>query len=151
MRASHAEALKGGTADQLSILDCGDSPWWGFSYTDVKHPVKVWYGARDDRIGIGSIRCMERAMKDRTIKIIKGEGHRLFVNADVVIDVLESIANESCARGRSRPFPTSVSLMISSYFGGLLSPYSDSSPLPHRPLGNLRTVDLLAFRRYFKS
>ncbi|KAF9513448.1 hypothetical protein BS47DRAFT_968739 [Hydnum rufescens UP504] len=100
MRASHAEALKGGTADLLSILDRGDSRPWGFSYTDVKHPVKVWYGDRDDRIGIGSIRWMERAMKDCTIKIIKGEGHGLLTNADVVVDVLESIAHESHARGR---------------------------------------------------
>ena len=101
MSASHAEALKGGTADLLSILERGDSRPWGFSYTDIKHPVKIWYGDRDDRIGIGSIRWMERAMRDCTIKIIKGQGHGLLTNADVVVDVLESIAKEARARGTS--------------------------------------------------
>ncbi|KAF9517402.1 hypothetical protein BS47DRAFT_1380511 [Hydnum rufescens UP504] len=93
MHASRAEALKGGTADQLSILDRGDSRPWGFSYTDVKPPVKVW--------------CMERVMKYCTIKITKGDGHGLLTSADVVVDILESVANESCARGRFCPFPTS--------------------------------------------
>ncbi|KAF9518260.1 hypothetical protein BS47DRAFT_1379977 [Hydnum rufescens UP504] len=79
MRGSHADALKGGTADLLSILDRGDSRPWGFSYTDVKHPVKV-DGAGDERLH----------NQDH-----QGEGHGLLTNADVVVDVLESIPNES--------------------------------------------------------
>jgi hypothetical protein len=94
MQASHAEAFKGGTADLLSILERPDSRPWGFSYTDVKQHVKVWYGDRDERIGISSVRWMERAMKDCEVKIIKGEDHSLLTNAKVVVEVLESIAAE---------------------------------------------------------
>jgi hypothetical protein len=94
MQASHAEALKGGTADLLSILERPDSRPWGFSYTDVKQHVKVWYGDRDERIGLSSVRWMERAMKDCEVKIIKGEDHSLLTNAKVVVEVLESIAAE---------------------------------------------------------
>jgi surfactin synthase thioesterase subunit len=101
MHALHTEALKGRMANQHSILDCRDSQPWGFSYTDVMHPVKVWYGDQDDRISIGSIRWMEWMMKDGTIKIIKGEGHGLLMNVDVVVDILESNANKSCTWGRS--------------------------------------------------
>ena len=94
LSASHAEALKGGSADLMAILERGDSRPWGFSYTDVRRPVKVWYGDRDDRIGIGSVRWMERTMKDCKLKILKGEGHSLLTNADVVVEVLESVARE---------------------------------------------------------
>ncbi len=94
LSASHAEALKGGSADLMAILERGDSRPWGFSYTDVNQPVKVWCGDRDDRIGIGSVRWMERTMKDCTLKILKGEGHGLLTNADVVVEVLESVAKE---------------------------------------------------------
>lgn len=94
MQASHAEALKGGTADLLSILERPDSRPWGFSYTDVKQHVKVWYGDRDERIGISSVRWMERVMRDCEVKIIKGEDHSLLTNAKVVVEVLESIAAE---------------------------------------------------------
>lgn len=94
MQASHAEALKGGTADLLSILERPDSRPWGFSYTDVKQHVKVWYGDRDERIGISSVKWMEKAMRDCEVKIIKGEDHGLLTNARVVVEVLESIAAE---------------------------------------------------------
>ncbi|KAF8338171.1 uncharacterized protein EI90DRAFT_3041930 [Cantharellus anzutake] len=95
LSASHAEALKGGSADLMAILERDSRPW-GFSYTDVKQPVKVWYGDRDDRIGIGSVRWMERTMKDCTLKVLEGEGHGLLTNADVVVEVLESVAKEWC-------------------------------------------------------
>ena len=94
MRASHAEALKGGTQDLLAILERPGSRPWGFSYTDVRKHVKVWYGDKDERIGIASVRWMEAKMKDCEVKIIKGEGHGLLTNAEVVVEVLESIAAE---------------------------------------------------------
>lgn len=93
LQASHAESLKGGTADLLSILERDSKPW-GFSYADVRQPVRVWYGDRDDKIGIGSVRWMERVMKSCEVKIVKGAGHGLMTNADVVVEVLESIARE---------------------------------------------------------
>ncbi|CCO31276.1 hypothetical protein BN14_05315 [Rhizoctonia solani AG-1 IB] len=93
LQASHAESLKGGTADLLSILERDSKPW-GFSYADVRQPVRVWYGDRDDKIGIGSVRWMERVMKSCEVKIVKGAGHSLMTNAEVVVEVLESIAKE---------------------------------------------------------
>ncbi|QRV97550.1 hypothetical protein RhiJN_25569 [Ceratobasidium sp. AG-Ba] len=93
LQASHAESLKGGTADLLSILERDSKPW-GFSYADVRQPVRVWYGDRDDKIGIGSVRWMERVMKACDVKIVKGAGHSLMTNAEVVVEVLESIARE---------------------------------------------------------
>lgn len=94
MRASHAEALKGSTQDLLAILERPGARPWGFSYTDVRKHVKVWYGDKDERIGMGSVRWMEKTMKDCEVKIIKGEGHGLLTNAEVVIEVLENIAAE---------------------------------------------------------
>lgn len=93
LQASHAESLKGGTADLLSILERDSKPW-GFSYADVRQPVRVWYGDRDDKIGVGSVRWMERVMKSCDVKIVKGAGHSLMTNAEVVVEVLESIAQE---------------------------------------------------------
>ncbi|KAJ1301426.1 hypothetical protein OPQ81_008685 [Rhizoctonia solani] len=93
LQASHAESLKGGTADLLSILERDSKPW-GFSYADVRQPVRVWYGDRDDKIGIGSVRWMERVMKSCDVRIVKGAGHSLMTNAEVVVEVLESIAKE---------------------------------------------------------
>jgi hypothetical protein len=94
LRASHAESLKGGTADLLAILERGDSKPWGFSYADVRQPVKVWYGDKDEKINIGSVRWMERVMKDCRVKIIKGQGHSLMTNTAVVVEVLESVAKD---------------------------------------------------------
>ncbi|ELU37904.1 alpha/beta hydrolase family domain-containing protein [Rhizoctonia solani AG-1 IA] len=99
LQASHAESLKGGTADLLSILERDSKPW-GFSYADVRQPVRVWYGDRDDKIGIGSVRWMERVMKSCEVKIVKGAGHSLMTNAEVVVEVLESIAKEWDHYGR---------------------------------------------------
>ncbi|KAG8745247.1 hypothetical protein FRC10_008420 [Ceratobasidium sp. 414] len=93
LQASHAESLKGGTADLLSILERDSKPW-GFSYADVRQPVRVWYGDRDDKIGVGSVRWMERVMRACEVKIVKGAGHSLMTNAEVVVEVLESIAQE---------------------------------------------------------
>ncbi|KAL5639076.1 hypothetical protein ACGC1H_006558 [Rhizoctonia solani] len=100
LQASHAESLKGGTADLLSILERDSKPW-GFSYADVRQPVRVWYGDRDDKIGIGSVRWMERVMKSCEVRIVKGAGHSLMTHAEVVVEVLESIAKEW---DESRPF-----------------------------------------------
>ncbi|EUC63801.1 alpha/beta-hydrolase [Rhizoctonia solani AG-3 Rhs1AP] len=100
LQASHAESLKGGTADLLSILERDSKPW-GFSYADVRQPVRVWYGDRDDKIGVGSVRWMERVMKSCEVRIVKGAGHSLMTHAEVVVEVLESIAKEW---DESRPF-----------------------------------------------
>ncbi|EJT99921.1 alpha/beta-hydrolase [Dacryopinax primogenitus] len=97
VRASHAESLKGGTADLLAILERDSKPW-GFSYTDVRHSVLVWYGEKDEKISINSVRWMERAMTDCKVKLVQGAGHSLLTNAQVVVEALESIAKECVIR-----------------------------------------------------
>ncbi|KAG8960550.1 hypothetical protein FRC03_006412 [Tulasnella sp. 419] len=99
LQASHAESLKGGTADLLAILERDSKPW-GFSYADVKHRVKVWYGDKDEKIGISSVRWMERVMRDCEVKIVKNGGHSLMTNVDVVVEVLESVAKEWAEKER---------------------------------------------------
>ncbi|KZO95978.1 alpha/beta-hydrolase [Calocera viscosa TUFC12733] len=97
VRASHAESLKGGTADLLAILERDSKPW-GFSYTDIRHPVLVWYGEKDEKISISSVRWMERAMMDCKVKIVPSAGHSLLTNAQVMVEALESIAKECVSR-----------------------------------------------------
>jgi surfactin synthase thioesterase subunit len=54
----------------------------------------VWYGDKDEKIGISSVRWMERVMKDCTVKIVEGGDHSLLTNAKVVVEVLESVAKD---------------------------------------------------------
>ena len=103
VRASHHEAQRGQTGDLLAILERDSRPW-GFSYADVRHQVKVWYGDKDEKIGEGAIRWMERIMKDCAVIICKGQDHGLMANAAVVVEVLESIEREALRRKGARPF-----------------------------------------------
>ncbi|GAA5896986.1 hypothetical protein JCM6882_007323 [Rhodosporidiobolus microsporus] len=98
LRASHAESLRGGgTADLLVLLDSAKKGL-GFEYRDLDCPVKVWYGDKDDRISAGSIRWLEREVKERgrkgvcEVKVVEGADHGLMANGRVMLDVLESIA-----------------------------------------------------------
>ena len=93
LRASHKEAQKGISNDLLSILERDNRPW-GFSYADVKHPVKLWYGSRDEKIPETGIRWMERVMISCEVKICAGKDHGLMVCADVVVEVLESLQSQ---------------------------------------------------------
>lgn len=93
LRASHKEAQKGLANDLLSILERDSKPW-GFSYTDVRQKVKIWYGDKDEKIGESGIRWMERVMKDCELKICKGKDHSLMTCADVVVEALESLQEE---------------------------------------------------------
>ncbi|KAE8243781.1 hypothetical protein A4X13_0g6951 [Tilletia indica] len=90
LRASHAESLKGGTADLMAILGRTSRPW-GFTYTDVEHRIKVWHGDRDERISLSSAQWMEQEMKDCELIVVKGAGHGLMTNVMVVMEALESI------------------------------------------------------------
>ena len=93
LRASHKEAQKGISNDLLSILERDNRPW-GFSYADVKHPVKLWYGNKDEKIPETGIRWMERVMLACEVKICAGKDHGLMVCADVVVEVLESLQSQ---------------------------------------------------------
>lgn len=99
LRASHKEAQKGLANDLLSILERDAKPW-GFSYADVRQKVKVWYGDKDEKIGEGGIRWMERVMQDCEVTICKGRDHSLMTCAPVVVEALESL-QEELRRGMS--------------------------------------------------
>lgn len=93
MQASHAESLSGTTADLLSVVLGRDAKPWGFSYTDIRHPCKIWYGAEDERVAEKSMRWMERAM-DAELLVVPSEGHNLMSSRSVMYDVLDSLAED---------------------------------------------------------
>jgi hypothetical protein len=100
LRASHAESLRGGTSDLLVLLDrtspSSTSPFslstrnkLGFSYADIPHGVKVWFGDKDDRISLSSVRWLEteinggaavREGKRCEVRIVEGAGHGLMTS-----------------------------------------------------------------------
>lgn len=93
LRASHAECSRGGsTTDLLVILGRASQRPWGFTYADVKHPVRVWHGEKDDRVSVSSVLWMEREMSDCQLTLLKGAGHNLMTHPEAVIEALESIA-----------------------------------------------------------
>lgn len=93
MQASHAESLSGTTADLLSVVLGRDAKPWGFSYTDIRAPCKIWYGAEDERVSEKSMRWMERAM-DAELIVVQEEGHNLMSSRTVMYDVLDSVAED---------------------------------------------------------
>jgi hypothetical protein len=90
LQASHAEALQGGSADLMSILG-RDSKDWGFSYSHIEHPCRVWLGDKDDKIGERGVRWMEREMKHCQVEIVAGEGHNLMTSSRVVLMVFSRL------------------------------------------------------------
>jgi pimeloyl-ACP methyl ester carboxylesterase len=96
--ASHAEAARGVHPDLLQILNHSGRPW-GFSYATYPHPVRVWYGDRDEKIAEGAVRWMERTMGPSlgpgrggcSVKVVRGADHALMYNSMVVIEALEQI------------------------------------------------------------
>ncbi|GAA5831250.1 hypothetical protein JCM11251_007808 [Rhodosporidiobolus azoricus] len=100
LRASHAESLRGGgTADLLVLLD-SSKRGLGFEYRDLDSPLKIWYGDKDDRISEGSVRWLEREVREKgrdggiEVKVVEGADHGLMANGRVMLEVLESIAAE---------------------------------------------------------
>ena len=90
LRASHSEALQGGTADLLAILG-KDSKDWGFSYTHIEHPCQVWLGEKDDKIGDRGVRWMEREMKRCRVEIVENEGHNLLASGRTMLKVFAAL------------------------------------------------------------
>jgi len=92
LAASHAESFRGTHADLLQILNHNQKPW-GFSYGDFPHPVRVWYGDKDEKIAEGAVKWMEKTMRPGTCEvcIVKGAGHGLMYNGGVVVEALECL------------------------------------------------------------
>jgi len=93
LRASHAEALQGGSSDLLAILG-KDSKDWGFSYTHISHPCQVWVGEMDDKIGQRGARWMEREMKSCRVEILSKEGHGLMTSAKTMVTVFNALQKD---------------------------------------------------------
>lgn len=71
----------------------GKAKSWGFTYADVRHPIKVWHGDKDERIGLAGVFWMERECPGGCeVRIVKGANHSLMTNTKVVIEALESLA-----------------------------------------------------------
>lgn len=77
----------------MAILGRNSRPW-GFSYTEIEQPCKIWYGANDDKISEKSMRWCERFM-DAELVVVPGEGHNLMTSSRVMVEVLESLAVDS--------------------------------------------------------
>jgi len=90
--ASHSESAKGTHNDLLQILNHDNHPW-GFSYQSYPHPVRVWYGDKDEKIAEHAVRWMEKAMGEDqcSVKVVKGADHGLMYKSGVVIEVLECL------------------------------------------------------------
>ena len=92
LSASHAESAKGLNADLLVMLNHDRKPW-GFSYQTFSHPVQVWHGDRDEKIGEPAVRWMEKVMKRCQVTIVKGAGHNLMTNPKVVVEAMDWICD----------------------------------------------------------
>lgn len=101
LRASYAESQRGGANDLLVILGRSSQRPWGFVFPDIKHPVHVWHGEKDDRVNISSVLWMEREMSNCRVEIVKGAGHNLMTNVSVVVEALESIARHRGSDGHA--------------------------------------------------
>ena len=97
LQASHAECEPGTTNDLLAIILNRPHRPWGFDYTDLNNPVKIWWGSEDERISEKSVRWMERSMVKggAEVKIVLGEGHNLMTCATVMCEVFESMSKEA--------------------------------------------------------
>jgi len=94
MQASHAECEPGTTADLLSVVLGRDSRPSGFSYTNLNHPCRIWWGTDDDKISEKSMRWLEKTV-GAELRIVEGEGHNLMTCSGVMIDVFKSLAKDA--------------------------------------------------------
>lgn len=97
LRASYAESLKGTTSDLMVLLERTSKPW-GFKYSDVETPVKIWQGEKDERISLASIKSLGKELKNCRMALVEGADHSLMTNGQVMCEVLESIADEWAGR-----------------------------------------------------
>ncbi len=83
LRASHAESLHGSTSDLMVILARTSNSASAASmvpYRDVRAPVKVWWGDRDDRISLGSMRWLEGEVARCEVKVVEGADHSMMTS-----------------------------------------------------------------------
>src|SRR5436190_20950238 len=100
LKASFAENLAGANNDLLMCFERKRT--FGFSYTDVKHPVHVFHGTKDDRIPISAVKWMKENMSNCQLSLIEGGKHSLFLKAEVVDSIFKSIAVQLHVRENCR-------------------------------------------------
>jgi hypothetical protein len=90
--AAHAEAARGVHGDLLRILNHAGRPW-GFASAAYPHALRVWLGARDDKVGAGGVRWMEKAVGPGrcAVELVPGADHALMYNSAVVVQALEHV------------------------------------------------------------
>lgn len=94
LKASYSESRRGGAKDLLAILERSSKPA-GFSYAEIRHPVQVWHGAKDERVSVSSVQAFHAALPDSRLHIFSQAGHDLMTDSSVMFNVLESIRDEN--------------------------------------------------------
>ncbi|KAG9285207.1 hypothetical protein G9A89_004422 [Geosiphon pyriformis] len=90
LKASFAENLAGANNDLLMCFERRHS--FGYSYTDVNHPVHIFHGTKDERIPVSAVKWMEEEMPQCKLTLIEGGKHSLLLRAEVVDTIFKSIA-----------------------------------------------------------
>lgn len=80
LRASHFESLSGSTSDLITILDRHSSKSSCIRFSDIRNPVKIWIGSKDDRISLESVRVLEVNFKDCKVEVVDGANHSLMTS-----------------------------------------------------------------------
>ena len=52
---------------------------WGFSLSDIAVPTSLWHGELDNITPLGMAEALERQIPNCTLRVIKGQGHLLFL------------------------------------------------------------------------
>lgn len=99
LRASYSESLRGGTSDLITILEKNSKPW-GFSYSEIDKPVKIWHGDKDERLSFKGSQWFLDSISKPNVKnrsdlfLVKNGSHSLMTNVNVLYQVFESISDE---------------------------------------------------------
>ncbi|CAG8528818.1 11471_t:CDS:2 [Ambispora gerdemannii] len=105
LKASFAENLAGANNDLLMCFERRHA--FGFSYTDINHPVHVFHGTKDERIPVSAVKWMKDEMPQCKLTLIPGGKHSLLLRAEVVDTIFKSIAvqlhvEDECRKSSNR-------------------------------------------------
>jgi len=77
--ASYIEATRQGVDAFAGEVRLVARPW-GFQLEEIKAPVTLWYGDKDNSTPIGMAHAMQKAIPDSRLRILTGEGHLFFLS-----------------------------------------------------------------------
>jgi pimeloyl-ACP methyl ester carboxylesterase len=78
VRANMVEAFRQGwqgAAHDLTIY----STDWGFDVGDIRIPVSLWYGEKDQNVSLNMGKYYAARIPKSTLKVYKGEGHLIAI------------------------------------------------------------------------